>query len=378
MEYKEFKGKSISRLGFGTMRFPLREDGSIDEGQVEEMVRLAMEGGVNYYDTAWPYHEGKAEIVIGEALSRYPRDSWFLADKFPGHQTAESYDPAKVFEAQLRKCKVEYFDFYLLHNVYEKSIGVYLDPRWGIGDYFLEQRRLGRIRHFGFSSHAEPKALAEFLDTELGRQMEFCQIELNYLDWTLQDAREKVRILNERGIPIWVMEPLRGGLLAKKGNAAEAFRWLGEIPGVTVVLSGMSDIAQMKDNIVTFSHLEPLRDADRQRLYALADTLRSSVPCTGCRYCCEGCPQGLDIPSLIRSYNDMKTAFSFTPLMKVEALPPEQRPASCLGCGACASICPQGIDIPGIMGEFAEMLAGVTSWEEICRRRAEAAARLGE
>lgn len=378
MEYNDFKECRLSKLGFGTMRLPLKEDKSIDTAQVERMVALAFKGGVNYFDTAWPYHDGKSEIVIGEALSKYPRESWYLADKFPGHQTAPSYEPEKLFEAQLRKCKVDYFDFYLLHNVYEKSIDVYLDPKWGIGDYFLEQKKLGRVKHLGFSTHAEPEALKAFLDTPLGQQMEFCQIQLNYMDWTLQDAKAKVELLNERNIPIWVMEPLRGGLLARKGDAAEAFRWIAEVPGVTMILSGMSDIAQMEDNINTFNTLEPLDDERRAALYALADTLRSSVPCTGCRYCCEGCPMGLDIPSLIKSYNDMKTAFSFTPLMKVEALPADKRPSACVGCGACAQICPQGINIPAIMEDFADMLSKTTSWEEICRQRAAAAASLSE
>lgn len=373
MEYNDFKECRLSKLGFGTMRLPLREDKSIDIPQVETMVEMAIRSGVNYFDTAWPYHDGKSETVIGEVLRRYPRENWYLADKFPGHQTAPSYEPEKLFEAQLRKCKVDYFDFYLLHNVCESSMGVYLDPKWGIGDYFVKQREDGRIRHLGFSSHAEPEALEAFLDTPIGKEMEFCQIQLNYMDWSLQDARAKVALLNERNIPVWVMEPLRGGLLARKGDAAEAFRWIAEIPGVTMILSGMSDIAQMEDNINTFNTLEPLDDARREKLYALADSLRSSVPCTACRYCCEGCPMGLDIPSLIRSYNDMKTAFSFTPLMKVEALPADKRPSACVGCGACAQICPQRIDIPAIMADFADMLSKTTSWEEICRQRAAAA-----
>ena len=373
MEYSVFKGCRLPKLGFGTMRLPLMEDGSIDTAQVDRMVDAALAGGVNYFDTAWPYHEGRSESVIGRSLGRYPRESWYLADKFPGHQNASSYDPAGIFEAQLKKCGVDHIDFYLLHNVYEKSAGVYLDPRWGIGDYFLEQKRLGRIRHLGFSTHAEPDALEAFLDTELGRQMEFCQIQLNYMDWKMQDAESKVRILNERGIPIWVMEPLRGGLLARNGSVEDAFRWIAEIPGVIMILSGMSDMAQMQDNIGIFNRLEPLDDARRSELYALAEKISGNVPCTACRYCCDGCPVELDIPSLIRSYNDFRTSFSFTPLMKVESLPAEKRPSACLGCGACARICPQGIDIPGVMADFAQRLAAVPSWEEICRRRAAAA-----
>lgn len=187
----EFQGKQLSRLGFGTMRLPVKANGSIDEAQVTEMVAYAIGHGVNYFDTAYPYHGGQSERVIGRVLKSYPRESFYLATKYPGHQILSGgYHPAEIFEEQLQKCGVDYFDFYLLHNVYEKSMETYLDPRWGIIDYFKEQKRLGRIRHLGFSSHAGVRSLKEFLDT-CGDDMEFCQIQLNYLDWTLQDAKGK-------------------------------------------------------------------------------------------------------------------------------------------------------------------------------------------
>ena len=213
MQYSEACGEKLSRLGFGCMRLPLTEEKAIDEAELQRMVDYAIAHGVNYFDTAYPYHGGMSEICIGKALARHPRGEWFLADKYPGHQIASSYHPEEIFEEQLKKCGVEYFDFYLLHNVYENSIGVYTDPRWGILDYFKEQKRLGRIRHLGFSSHARPDTLKRFLD-DAGDSMEFCQIQLNYLDWSLQDAKTKYELLTERGIPVWVMEPLRGGRLA--------------------------------------------------------------------------------------------------------------------------------------------------------------------
>ena len=222
MIYRTFKDKQLSLLGFGTMRLPTGSDGSIDEAQVREMTRYAVSHGVNYFDTAYPYHGGESERVIGRVLREYPRDSYCLATKYPGHQIINGgYDPAEIFEEQLKKCGVEYFDFYLLHNVYEKSMEVYLDPQRGILEYFKEQKRLGRIRHLGFSSHAEPPALKAFLDA-CGEDMEFCQIQLNYLDWTLQDAKGKYELLTQRGIPVWVMEPVRGGKLAKLSDANEA------------------------------------------------------------------------------------------------------------------------------------------------------------
>lgn len=212
MIYRDFQDLKLSMLGFGTMRLPLQENGEIDETLTAEMVDYALAHGVNYIDTAWPYMANKSETVIGKILKKYPRDSFYLATKYPGHMISSQYDPADIFEQQLKKCQVEYFDFYLLHNVYENSIGVYTDPKWGIVDYFVEQKKKGRIKHLGFSSHADLPCLTQFLDT-YGDEMEFCQIQFNYLDWTMQKGKEKYELLKERGIPQWVMEPLRGGKL---------------------------------------------------------------------------------------------------------------------------------------------------------------------
>ena len=214
MIYSTFQDKKLSLLGFGAMRLPVDAAGKVDEAQVSAMVDFGMQNGVNYFDTAWPYHDGESERIMGRLLRKYDRSSYYLATKYPGHQIlSKGYDPSEIFEEQLKKCGVEYFDFYLLHNVYEKSMETYLDPRWGIIDYFKEQKRLGRIKHLGFSTHARTETLRRFLDI-CGENMEFCQIQLNYLDWTLQDARGKYELLTERGIPVWVMEPVRGGKLA--------------------------------------------------------------------------------------------------------------------------------------------------------------------
>ncbi len=387
MIYSSFQEERLSLLGFGTMRLPTGADGKIDETQVRQMVAYAMEHGVNYFDTAYPYHGGESERVIGRVLSEYARGSYHLATKFPGHQISSSYDPAAVFEEQLRKCGVEYFDFYLLHNVYENSMQTYLDPKWGIIDYFKEQRRLGRIRHLGFSCHAQVQTLQAFLDA-CGEDMEFCQIQLNYLDWTLQDARAKYELLTQRGVPVWVMEPVRGGRLAKLSDAEEArlkalrpdesipawgFRFLQDLPNVRMVLSGMSNMAQMEDNIRTFSERRPLSESETAALLELAEGMKDSVPCTGCRYCCDGCPRGLDIPGLLAAYNEIRFAPTINVAMRVEALPEEKRPAACIGCGKCARICPQGIAIPQAMADFAGVLRTLPSWAEVCRQRDEAA-----
>lgn len=390
MIYKEALGLKLSQLGFGTMRLPVKEDKSIDEARVQIMVDMAMAAGVNYFDTAYPYHSGYSEIVIGKALKKYPRESYYLATKYPGHQISSSYDPAAIFEEQLKKCGVEYFDFYLLHNVYENSIGVYMDPQWGMVDYFKEQVKNGRIKHLGFSTHARPDTLERFLDYA-GDAMEFCQIQLNYLDWTLQDAKQKVAILNERHIPIWVMEPLRGGRLVKlsekeqaslavygdRKSAAWGLRWLQEVPGVTVILSGMSSEEQMAENLKTFEERAPLTEAENQALLDLAEGMKDALPCTRCRYCCDGCPMGLDIPMLIHAYNDVKfSGGSSTVAMQFDALPEDKLPSACIGCGACAAICPQNIDIPSALAELADILSKTPSWAEICRQREEAAKKL--
>ena len=390
MLYNEACGERLSRLGFGCMRLPQTADKAIDENELQRMVDCAIERGVNYFDTAWPYHGGHSELAIGKALAKYPRERWYLADKYPGHQISASYDPAAIFEQQLKKCGVEYLDFYLLHNVSENSYGVYTDPKWGILDYFKEQKRLGRIKHLGFSTHARPDTLEKFLDYA-GDAVEFCQIQLNYLDWTLQDAKAKYELLTQRGIPVWVMEPLRGGRLAALGEADEArlkalrpeesiaswsFRWLQNLPNVKMVLSGMSCLAQMEDNIATYTGGAAQTPDEAAALAEIAEGLKNALPCTRCRYCCDGCPMGLDIPMLIHAYNDLKFASSMTVPMQMDALPEDKRPSACVACGACAAVCPQKIDIPAAMAELADALSKMPSWAELCRQREEAARKL--
>lgn len=394
MIYSEFKGKKLSLLGFGTMRLPLLSDGSgeVDEEKVAEMVRYAADNGINYYDTAYPYHNSKSEIIIGKALKQLPRESFYLATKYPGHQISASYDPAATFEEQLRKCDVEFFDFYLLHNVYENSFGTYTDPQWGIVDYFVKQKELGRIKHLGFSCHGLQDTLESFLD-RYGDVMEFCQIQLNYLDWTLQDAKAKYDLLTERGIAVWVMEPVRGGRLAKLNEASEyklhtmrpeestaawAFRWLQGLTNVKMILSGMSDMAQMEDNVHTFAKRKPLSDEETDVLMDIAEGMKNSVPCTACRYCCGDCPKKLDIPKLLSLYNEIRFAPSMNVGMTIDGLDEGSRPQACIGCGRCAKICPQKIGIPDAMKEFSAMLNKLPSWAEMCRQREEAARKMRE
>ncbi len=389
MIYKDFHDKKLSRLAFGTMRLPLI-DGKIDEKQTFDMVDLAISSGVNYFDTAYPYHGGMSEIVVGKALKRHPRDSFYLATKFPGHQISSTYNAKEIFEEQLEKCGVDHFDFYLLHNVYENSINVYKDEKWKILDYFLEQKRNGRIGHLGFSTHGGLDIIKDFLDYCDG-QMEFCQIQLNYLDWSLQNAKAKYELITSYGIPVWVMEPVRGGRLAKLDEKTEAelkaarpddsiaswaLRWLMSLDGVTTILSGMSDMAQMRDNLKTFEKNDPLSESEAEIINRAVSRMQNSIPCTSCRYCCDGCPAGLDIPMLLSIYNDIRFSPSVNTSMRLDVLPHEKLPSACLKCGKCARVCPQKIDIPSALSALTEALSKMPKWADISREREEAAKKL--
>lgn len=394
MKYIDFQGKKISMLGYGAMRLPtLGADDKINYEEAERLLDHAYKSGVNYFDTAYPYHGGNSEVVTGKILSKYPRESYYLATKYPGHQVLDNYDPSVIFEHQLEKCGVEYFDFYLLHNVSETSIDVFLDERWGIIDYLVEQKRLGRIKHLGFSTHGLPENLAEFLETA-GDKMEFCQIQLNYLDWTLQRAKEKCELLAKYNIPIWVMEPVRGGKLVDKlpegakadlkalrpdeSVASWCFRWLMTLPNMGVILSGMTTMDQLTDNLKTFSEDKPLTETEIDKLYAIAESLKNNVPCTACRYCTDVCPKGLNIPMLIEVYNDLRYAPGVNSASKIEFMPEDKQPTACIACGRCVKMCPQHIDIPKTLIDFSNLLKTIPSWKAICAERAEAARKLAK
>ena len=374
MVYKKFQDLELSALGMGAMRLPVvnGSDSEIDEAATEEMVAYAMEHGINYYDTAWGYHNGNSELVMGKLLEKYPRESFYLATKFPGYDLSNMDKVQEIFEKQLEKCRVSYFDFYLFHNVCEMNIDAYLDEKYGIFDYLMEQKKNGRIRHLGFSAHGNLDVMKRFLEA-YGEHMEFCQIQLNYLDWTFQDAKEKVELLDSYHIPVWVMEPLRGGKLAKlsetdeaklksmrpdEGIPAWAFRFIQSIPSVAVTLSGMSNFQQLKENIATFETEKPLDETEMKELLAIADgMLDGTLPCTACHYCVSHCPKGLDIPRLLELYNEHHfTGGGFIAPMVVGTLAEDKRPDSCIGCRSCEAVCPQQIKISEAMADFASRL----------------------
>ena len=376
MIYRDFQDMKLSALGFGAMRLPVidGDDAKVDEAAALRMVDTAMESGINYYDTAWGYHGENSELVMGKALARYHRDSFYLATKFPGYDAAYWDKVEEIFERQLEKLGVDYFDFYLFHNVCEMNIDAYLDDeKYGIYSYLMKQKENGRIRHLGFSCHGSIDVLKRFLDA-YGKDMEFCQLQLNYLDWTFQNGKEKVAILDELNIPVWVMEPLRGGKLANPAPeyadqlkainpdedvAALAFRFLQSVPSVKVILSGMSNEEQLEKNLITFSEDKQLSDAQMATLLDVADKMVSvgTVPCTACHYCVSHCPQGLDIPHLISLYNEHAyTGGGFIAPMALSALPEDKLPQACLHCQSCEQVCPQQIGISEVMEKFSALL----------------------
>ncbi len=375
MIYNVFQDKKLSALGMGCMRLPCinGKDAEVDIAATREMVEYAMKNGVNYYDTAWGYHNGQSELAMGEILSAYPRERFYLASKFPGYDLSNMNKVEEIFEKQLTKCRVDYFDFYLFHNVCELNIDGYLDPQYRIYDYLMAQKQNGRIKHLGFSAHGNLDTMKRFLEA-YGKDMEFCQIQLNWLDWDFQNAKEKVKLIASYGIPVWVMEPVRGGSLAKLAPAYEArlkalrpestmaewaFRFLQSLPEVTVTLSGMSNFAQMKENIATYETAKPLNAEEKATLFEIAKEMtgKNALPCTSCRYCTTHCPMELDIPWLIELYNEhIYSGGGFIAPMALGALPAEKLPSACLGCRACEAVCPQTIKISEMMSDFAAKL----------------------
>lgn len=375
MRYEPFRDDiKLSKLGLGAMRLPQTEPGfakPIDVQKARELVDYCMAHGVNYYDTAYIYHGGKSEVVLGQALSGYPRSSYYVADKF---NIQANPDYRLQFQDQLARLRMEYIDFYLLHGITDLLAADY--ENCGCIPYFQEQKALGKIKYFGFSFHGTPDCLRALLKKH---RWDFVQIQLNYYDWYQGTARQQYEILREYGIPVMVMEPIHGGMLAnlpeecrlllpdeQGAPAAWALRFVMDLPGVAVVLSGMSNLRQVKENIATAGQDRRLTPEELSRLEEVSGLLRRkiAVPCTSCRYCCDNCPQGLDIPSLLSAYNDYRDeaaalgdkSMAAWRLFRLKALPANKQPGACVGCGSCTSHCPQSLDIPAYMKEMAELL----------------------
>lgn len=370
MIYKQHKDSDTktSLLGLGCMRFPVLHGNTIDFDAAEEIIDYAYEHGINYYDSAYVYNNGDSERTIGKALKKYPRESFMLATKLPGWKCTDKQAVLDTFQEQLDRCQVDYFDFYLCHDVNERSIGVYLQ------DFLIptleDFKRQGKIRKLGFSSHGNPETLKRFASI---REWDFAQIQLNYLDWDYQDAKQQYEILTELGIPVIVMEPVRGGRLASlcpeadalfkeyapdKSIASWALRFAAGHENIQVVLSGMSTMEQIIDNVVTISEFEPLSGKELEIIGKAVQMLKEKtlIPCTACRYCCEECPVQLNIPELLDGFNAYKLAphpMSLTPIL---GLPEEEKPGSCIACGQCMNRCPQNIAIPDLLAELDDIL----------------------
>jgi len=390
MIYKQFKDLRLSWLGLGAMRLPSSGQGygsPIDEAKAMELVAYAYEHGVNYYDTSYFYHGGESERFIGRSLARFPRESWYLASKMPGGmirfnggklevsghglESKTFSNPTGIFEYQLEKCGVDYFDFYMLHNLSENTYGVYTNEDLGIIECLLEQKAKGRIRHIGISSHGRADTIAKFLDYLDARgckqEFEFAMIQLNYFDWILQEANKKYDILTKHGLAVISMEPMRGGKLARLGDKADAimksarpddsmaawaFRYLQSLDNLPVIVSGMSSLEQLKENLALFAQHNPLTQSEAELLRQVVESITELVPCTTCGYCADDCPKQLDIPMLLTMYNEAGFEQGWYFRAALGALKEGEKPSACTSCSKCSPLCPQGIDIPDAMKKF--------------------------
>ena len=365
---------SMPKLGFGLMRLP-EKDGEIDIERVKKMVDKYMQMGMNYFDTAYVYHGGKSEVAAREALvKRYPRDSFMIATKLPAWEIRKAEDVDRIFDEQCERAGVDYFDFYLLHSIEDGSnydkYEQYDCFSWG-----LKKKEEGKIRHLGFSYHGSPELLVEVLDKH--PETEFVQIQLNYLDRTNPVVRseELYNILNERNIPIIVMEPVRGGMLANlapeleekmknvrpdKSIASWALRFVGSLPGVMTILSGMSTEEQMEDNIGTFADFEPMSDEEMKIINEVTDEILRipQIGCTACKYCTPGCPMNISIPDVFRTINtlrrypdDWRSKNFYAGLTQRSG-----KASDCIACGQCEGVCPQHLHIIDLLKEASEIL----------------------
>jgi len=396
MIYTKFKDLKLSSLGMGCMRLPATKSGygaPIEEAKAIELIEHAYKSGINYFDTSWFYHGGDSERFIGEALKKFPRETWYLNSKMPGnmihrvdgkYQLSGSnkdnltfYNPLDIFNYQAERCGVDYFDFYMLHNVSESTYATYTDEDFGIIECLLELKAEGRIRHLGFSSHGRADTIEKFLtyaNERYGKVFEFAMIQLNYMDWELQKACDKYEVLKRHDIAIMAMEPLRGGRLARLDEKAEAimksarpddtqakwaFRYLQSLKDVAVVISGMSSMEQLEENLTLFSQSNPTTPEENAVLQKVLENMVDLIPCTDCQYCMEACPQKLNIPTLLTMYNESGFEMGWFLQAALRTLKDEEKPTACTSCGNCNPLCPQDIDIPQVLEKFGDLYAKI-------------------
>lgn len=366
MIYKNFKDIKLSSLGLGNMRLPVKEgsQNDIDYEKAFKVIDSSLESGITYFDTAHVYNNGDSERCLGECMKRHDRNSFYLATKY--NIDAEP-DYEKTFNAQLERLQTDHIDFYLIHCVLDHNADKYVKS--GAIEFFKKKKEEGVITYLGFSSHASTATLEKFADLEA---WDFAQIQLNYYDWYFGNAKSEYEALHSRNIPIVVMEPVRGGRLSKLCDSAEkllneahpdwsisswALRFVNSLPGIQVILSGMSTPEQVEDNIKTFSDGYEFTSEDHEILKKAADLFKSYlvVPCTGCRYCTENCPMKINIPEFLKVLNSYKTDGPWA-LNRLKSIDSEGLPTDCIGCGGCVAHCPQSINIPYRMEELAELM----------------------
>jgi len=362
-------GVTLPRLGFGCMRLPVNNN-KIDFDAAKDMIHYAMDKGLNYFDTAYTYHDGESQIFLGKVLSEFKRESYYLTNKLPVWKVEEEKDAEKFFNEQLEKCNTEYFDFYLLHSLNEKNIDIV--EKFNLYDFIVKKKAEGKIKNIGFSFHDNNKVLQKFASAH---KWDFAQLQINYWDWEENDAKSLHETLENLDIPCFVMEPVRGGFLSSfaphvmknlkdyNQNASVsswALRWVAALPNVAIILSGMTTIEQLQDNLSTFTNLKPISNEELKVIDTVVEDLRKikPIPCTGCRYCMD-CQYGVDIPGVFEIYNDYKksenkqiaTSSYFTFMGEKE------QGGNCQKCGECLAKCPQQINIPEKMEKIhTEML----------------------
>ena len=368
VDRKQFKNIEISRLGLGNMRLPCKTpikreaNPLIDYNKAQELVDMAYENGVNYFDTAYMYHAGKSEKFIGQALKKYPRESYYLADKLPIWMCKRPADMQKIFDKQLQRTGIDCFDFYLLHSLdkgnFEKC------EKYGAYDFLIEKQKQGLIKNIGFSFHGTIDDLKTIV---AAHHWDFAQIQMNYLDWKNQDAKTQYEILTEAGIPVIVMEPVRGGKLADvpkrveelfKNNAPDksiaswAIRFCATHDNVLTILSGMNAKEQMLDNLQSLTDFVPMTDVELKICQNAASIINESeiIPCTGCDYCAD-CPKSVKISTIFDVYNKLKTGEYTADQAKEKYAQIDVNHTQCVACGKCKEHCPQSIDIPKMLSE---------------------------
>lgn len=389
-------GREVSLLGYGCMRFPTfetdeldnrgRKIKAIDMKKSQEIIDYAIANGINHFDTAWNYHNEKSAVAIGQMLKKYPRESFTLANKMPGWLITGPEKAQELFDEQLRRCDVEYFDYYLCHAISEKEGYDKPYEEFGGYDVLAKEKEKGRIKRLGFSFHGDKELFTYLLNK---RPWDFVLLQINYIDWVDQEAEFFYNELVKRGIQCMVMEPLKGGALASltpdaneillnyapdKSVASWAFRYVGSLPNVLTILSGMTKMEHLKDNLATFTNFQPLTEEERGVLdKAIAEYRRyKQIGCTACKYCMP-CKYGVDIPAVFEAYNkcvkesnipDMegprdakfnkkKRAFLAT---YYNTVPEGARAERCISCGECQTLCPQKLNVPELIFKMKNMV----------------------